>query len=58
MQKSNATDDKWYIAPLCKAHSKISDAEFSIYNTWPLIEITGDEACCKIKTGNSKLISI
>ena len=45
VQKANDTDDRWYIAPLCQTHAASKNAEFIIYNTWPLIEIKGNELC-------------
>jgi len=45
VQKVNDSDDKWYIAPLCESHAATPNTEFIIYNTWPLIEVKGIEAC-------------
>ncbi|HXD92941.1 MAG TPA: hypothetical protein VNX01_06980 [Bacteroidia bacterium] len=39
VQKVNVTDGKWYVAPLCQTHSNHYNAEFIVYNTWPLVEI-------------------
>jgi|GEM_PF-310645 hypothetical protein len=45
VQKVNDSDTKWYIAPLCENHAATPNTEFSIYNTWPLIEVECVEVC-------------
>lgn len=52
VQKANVTDGKWYLAPLCTAHSHNHDAEFSVYDTWSLVEVDFDNLVCLTKKKN------
>jgi len=44
VQKANG-DGAWYIAPLCKAHSSVKNAELIISDAWPLVEANKASTC-------------
>jgi|SRR6185437_4031905 len=47
VQKTGDDTNAWYLAPLCQTHSTHKNTEFIVYNTWPLIEITGNDCICE-----------
>jgi len=46
VQKSNSSDDKWYIYPLCSAHNQ-STGELEVSDTYKLVIANKKETCEK-----------
>ncbi|MHB8104525.1 MAG: hypothetical protein ACYDG5_03185 [Dehalococcoidales bacterium] len=46
VQKSNSSDDKWYIYPLCNAHNQ-SKGELEVSDTYKLVSANKKETCEK-----------
>ena len=46
VQKSNSSDDKWYIYPLCSAHNK-STGVLEVSDSYKLVSANKKETCEK-----------
>jgi len=47
VQKSGSTDQKWYIAPLCKAHNGKTGESIDISDSTALVSANVNETCGK-----------
>jgi len=58
VQKANTSDDKWYLAPVCNAHYNSPNTEFTVYDTWALIEVDPVAVCERKKKNKPEEISV
>ena len=45
VQKSDSTDQNWYIIPLCDSHNKMVGKEIELYGTPTLVSANVSETC-------------